>query len=211
MVATVSTANAWQTAPGAPPATSPPAGVATAPVPTPPPAAAPAEQPKRKLQVGLAFLPMARGKFDASNAGMTTTVDAAFAYGAGLSVGYEIIPGLVVGLAPQVMFNGKPKESTAPGGKQWDVLARVAYGYTIPDVVTLYAEVLPGYSIFYPPGTSSSKGFIVAAGVGAAVDFTEQVFVNLGVGYQMGFQSQSALSEYQTNFIRVALGGGMKF
>jgi hypothetical protein len=194
----------------APPAAPPPESLAAAPAPAVAPAATP-EPARRKLQVGLAFLPMARGKLDASSAGMSTTVDGAFAYGVGLSVGYEILPGLSVGLAPQVTFNGKPKDNPAPGGKQWDAMARIAYAYTIPDIITLYAEVLPGYSIYYPPMTSGSKGFIVAAGVGGAIDITEQVFVNLGVGYQMGFQSQSALADYQTNYVRVALGGGMKF
>jgi hypothetical protein len=209
VVALASAARAQAPAPAAPAPVPPDAGLAAAPAFAPPPAA-PAE-PKRRLQIGLSFLPMARGKLTASAAGMSNTVDGAFAYGIGLSAGYEVIPGLIVGLAPQVIFNGKPKDSPADGGKQWDVMARVAYAYTIPEIITLYAEVLPGYSIFYPPGTSSSKGLIVAAGIGAAVDITQQVFVNLGVGYQMGFQSQTATADYQTNYIRVALGGGVKF
>jgi hypothetical protein len=190
------------------------AATARAQEPAPPSATATpaaAEPSKRKLQIGLAFLPMARGRLEAAAAGMSSTVDGAFAYGVGLSAGYEILPNLVVGIAPQVIFNGKPKDNPAEGGKQWDVMARVAYGYTIPDVITLYAEVLPGYSIFYPPGSSSSKGLVVAAGVGAAMDITQQIFINLGVGYQRGFQSQTSTADYQTNYVRVALGGGVKF
>src|SRR6476646_9225449 len=71
-------------------------------------AAAPA--PHRRLQLGLSFLPMSRGKFKSSYGGMPANLDAAFAPGVQISVGYEIVRGLSVGLAPQLLFNVKPKE-----------------------------------------------------------------------------------------------------
>ncbi len=192
--------------------TAPPAvGVAEAPAPMPVAAAEPPREPTKRLQLGVSFLPMARGKHEVTAAGMTEAVDGAFAYGVGFVAAYRLVSGLSLGVAPQLIFNGKPKEASAEGGKQWDLLARVAYDYAIADVVSLYAEVLPGYSIFYPPGSDTSKGLVIAVGVGAAMDLTQRLFAQLGVGYQMGFQSQTAVASYHTNYVRVSLGGGVKF
>jgi hypothetical protein len=176
----------------------------------PAPAPAPPEERSRRIHVGVSFLPMALGKLTATAAGQVAEADGAFALGVGVSAGYEILPGLLVGVAPQAIFKGKPKEMSGSGTTQYDLMARVAYGYTIPEVVTLYAEVLPGYS-YLEPSMGSAKGLTVAFGVGAAMDLTKAVFVNLGVGYQLGFQKQGEFADYQVDYLRMALGGGVKF
>jgi hypothetical protein len=206
LVALASTARAQEAAA----TTAQPApALATAPAPAAP-AAAPAPQSGGRLQIGLAFLPMAKGKVTAT-AGKTVTADGAFATGVGLSLGYEILPGLLLGIAPQAIYHGKVKEAVADSDTEYDLLARVAYAFTIPDVVSLYAEVLPGYSIIYPAVTDTSKGLVVAFGVGAAMDLTKHVFANLGVGYQKGFQNQTAVANYRTDYLRFVLGTGVKF
>ena len=220
LIAFASTARAQAPAPASPPS---PAFVAPAEAPPPlatttaapvalatPVADSPASSPKR-IQVGISYLPMALGKVTASAGGMSSTVDGAFASGIGLSVGYEVLKGLIVGVAPQVIFNGKTKEGTGETGREWDLMLRFAYEVTFPNVARLYGEVLPGYSTNYPPGSDASKGLVVAAGVGGALDISDSVFVNLSVGYQKGFQSQNAFSDYKTNYLRLALGGGMRF
>ena len=171
-----------------------------------------------KLQLGLALLGMPLGKLSVSAAGTTQDMDAAFAYGVGLSINYAVIPGLTVGFAPQAIFNVKEKDGSGGADKEFDLMLRVAYAYTIAPKIALYAEVLPGYSIISladaPSGTSSPKGLVVAGGIGAAMDITDQIFVNLGIGYQMGFQKttyQGIDVDMKTKFVRIALGGGIKF
>jgi hypothetical protein len=196
-----------------------PAPVATTAAPaepsTPPPAAEPAAASRRKLQVGLAFLPMGLGRYTQSpNTATTVSSDALFAYGFGLSVGYEVMPGLVVGIAPQMIYNvgeKEPENSETKPQKQTDYMLRVAYSLRITDNSAVYAELLPGYSMI---GSDLIKGPVVAFGVGAEIDVTDRAFVNLGMGYQIGFQSWKRASntyETRTKYVRVALGGGVRF
>ena len=168
----------------------------------------------RKLQLGMSFLPMALGKYTYSKTGTPETEDATFAYGLGLSGVYEVLPGLLVGLAPQVTFNVRPK-SVEDGAKQVDLMARVAYAYQLPDGLSVYAEVLPGYSlILLKSGAAAPNGLALAFGAGCAMDMTDRIFASLGVGYQLGFQRQAVDAikvEHRTRYLRVALGGGVRF
>lgn len=165
--------------------------------------------------MGLSFLPMALGSFTASPGGMTVTADAAFAFGFGVSAGYEVLPGLTVGIAPQAVFNVKPKEDGGAAARQLDAMARVAYALSVAETIALYAEVLPGYSLISPPdGGDNSKGMVLALGGGAVMDLSDRVFTTLGAGYQLGFQKRSdggTEVDVKTRYVRVTLGGGVKF
>lgn len=148
----------------------------------------------------------------------TASSDAYFAYGFGLSAGYEVLPGLVVGIAPQVIFNVQPKPSDAayPAvARQYDLMARVAYEYRMVDTISVYAEVLPGFSRIAPSDDSSpSSGLVLAFGAGCTMDMTDRFFVRIGGGYQMGFQSQTQgvhQMELRTKYVRAAMGGGVRF
>jgi hypothetical protein len=231
------TARAEEAAPAAA-ATTPPAGdAAAAPPSTPKPEATPPAPPAdqtaaelapvawqptaspRKLQVGASFLPMGMGKYTYSDTYSTTaTSEAYFAYGFGLSVGYEVLRGLIVGFSPQALFNVqmKPSDTAHPDAmKEFDLMARVAYAYRIVDTISVYAELLPGYSLILPQGgLTVSKGLVMAFGAGCTMDMTDRFFVNLGAGYQMGFQSQSEgvhKNQLRTKYVRLALGGGVRF
>ena len=201
-----------------PPAASAPALAPTTAPPADHVAAAVASEPaasRRKLQVGLAFLPMGLGKWSNSpNPVTTVTTDAAFAYGFGLSVGYQVIPHLVVGLAPQAIFNVKEKAPAQPvdAVREYDLMARVAGVLEVVEGTTAYAEVLPGYSLLTTD--ASPKGFVVAFGLGAEMQMTDRFFVNVGADYQIGFQKWSeGVNTYTTStkYLRVALGGGARF
>ena len=190
--------------------------------PTPAPAAAPSGQgvaahvsaseagpitaaPARKMQVGLAFLPMSLGRG-------TGNVDLAFCYGVGLSLGYVLIRGLTVGVAPQVLFNVKHADNAA-ASKEYDVMARVAYAFRVAARIAVYGEALLGYSIIAHPTGDSARGLVQAYGGGGMVDITDRVFVNLGVGYQFGLQKMTVdgLSyDHNSMFLRIALGVGLK-
>jgi hypothetical protein len=181
--------------------------------------AGPAAGPQRRLQLGASFLPMALGKFKFSDSlTSTTTQDAYFAYGVGLSGSYEVLPGLLVGLAPQAIFNVQAKPNDVAYAKpmtELDFMVRVAYARRVVDGLAAYAEVLPGYSLIVPPGDDAiSKGFILGGSVGALVDMTERSFLNVAAGYQAGFQSQTHgihQWELRAMYVRVAIGAGMRF
>lgn len=155
---------------------------------------------------------MALGTFPAPPNSPSPRVDAAFAYGLGLTAGYQVISGLSVGIAPQLILNVKGKESSE-SAKEVDLMVRVAYAYQVAEKTSLYAEVMPGYSMVLSAG-DPGKGFVVAAGVGASIDVTDRAFANVGVGYQAGFQKQNlgvAKLDENAKFLRVAFGGGVKF
>lgn len=195
------------------PAESTPAAESTAAV------AAPAEETpaQRKLQVGIGFVPAAMGTYKYQpDPVRTIESDAAFAYGFSLSAGYEVLPNFVVGLAPQLIFNVKEKEPEIKSEEdtavnQIDILARLAYEYPVVETIRVYAEVLPGYSLIR--NTAGSKGFVLAGGLGAAMDIADRYFLNVAAGYQLGFQKWSEGSityDTSTRFIRVVLGGGIR-
>lgn len=199
------------------PAVSPPA--TTTGIVAPVSDAPPVGSSPRRIEVGLSFLPMGLGKLTTPIGGTEATGDALFAYGAGLSASYRVIAGLNVGLAPQVIYNVNYKVNPSelappPAARQYDLMARVAYEFALVDRITPYLEILPGYSIIGLPGTSPAKGFVLAVGGGVAMDMTDLIFVNLGVGYQWGFQKvpQTGVElDNKTRYLRVALGGGVRF
>ena len=161
--------------------------------------------------VGVQFLPMPLGELSAEQAGMRIEAESRFAYGAGLSLGYNVWSGLIVGVAPQMIFGAKPRDEADTAGNEFDLLARVAYRYWVPGVAAIYAEVLPGYSLYSPVRSSTSKGFVLAGGVGCEIDLSDHLFANAGLGYQKGWQTQTATANYRTSFVRVALGIGARF
>ena len=165
----------------------------------------------RRFQIGVQFLAMPLGQLNATQAGLTAESESRFAMGAGLSVGYDVWSGLIIGIAPQVIFGAKPREEPESGGNEFDLMARVAYRYAIPRVAAVYAELLPGYSIYSPIESDKSKGFVLAGGVGCELDFGEHTFANAGLGYQKGWQTQTATASYHTSYVRVALGVGARF
>jgi hypothetical protein len=176
-----------------------------------------------KMQLGLAFLPMVLGKVQGGNEALMPAADAATAYGIGASFGYNVLPGVSVGVAPQVLFNVKPKDDANAAAIEYDLLARIAYARPVAPGVTIYAEVLPGYSVIMLPSqltniegasVSNPKGLVVAFGAGASMDVSDRFFVNLGLGFQLGSQKGSIAGTSftdKTKFVRIALGGGMKF
>jgi len=185
--------------------------------------------PVRKLHVSLSFLPMSLGTFTASYGGMRIPADAAFAPGGALSVGYYVIPKYFsVGLAPQVLFNVATKEDPTGAGhpvitsKEIDAMARLVGSLPLVETITVYLEVLPGYSLILPSEGNTAKGLVIAGGVGVAMDLSDRMFVNLGAGYQRGFATRTdtavnegvtskVTTDVKTEYWRVALGVGMKF
>ena len=198
----------------APPAT--PAGDAVAPALGVAAQVEPPAPKARKLQLGVSFLPMGLGKYvyrpDATSPLVKS--DAYFAYGASISVAYEVLPHLLVGVAPQAIWNVQEKtpEVWTKAVSEYDLMARVAYMLPVAETIKVYGEFLPGYSLVR--NIAGSAGWVLAFGAGVAMDLTDRFFANIGGGYQIGFQkwANGATSlESGTRYIRVALGAGMKF
>jgi hypothetical protein len=190
----------------------------------------PAAAPRRNTELVVSFLPMGLGSFTGVPGGMNVTADASFAYGLGVSARWVVLPGLSVGITPQAIFNVEPKDQNElpwPVSREFDFFARVAYTVPVVDTIRLYAELMPGYSLIWPSNGDSPKGFVIEAGGGCAMDLTDRVFVDLGAGYQWGFQSlllkgqpdpmmmnkkgPDVTVDARTKYLRVALGVGRRF
>jgi hypothetical protein len=212
--AQVEKTTADSTATSEPAAVAPASGAESAP-------ALVAAAPASKMQVGIAFLPMLMGSMGRGPSGDDSWDDMSPAYGVGLSFGYNVVAGLSVGVAPQVLFHVKPK-ANSDSAKEYDLVARIAYAYAVIPKLSVVAELLPGYSIISLPDSMTylgdkppkPKGLVLGAGAGAAYDISDLLFVNLGIGYQMGFQKMTVGSsdmDVKTKFLRIAVGGGVKF
>ncbi len=127
-----------------------------------------------------------------------------------------MLPNFVVGLSPQMLFNVKEKDPAIKtegdtGVSEIDALVRLAYEYPVVETIRVYAEALPGYSLIR--NNAGSKGFIMAVGLGTAMDIADRYFLNVGAGYQIGYQKWTEGSntyDTSTRFIRVVLGGGIR-
>jgi len=200
--------------------------------PVPEPTAVPAEEapapavtgaPTTRVQVGVGFLPILLGKVATGPNGDDTSSNLDATYGVGLSFGYRVMAGLSVGVAPQVVFHLSSKDTAGytviDSEKEYDLMARIAYAYTVVPKLDVYAEVLPGYSIvsynkiILGVQAPSAKGMVLGGGLGVAFSITDRLFANAGVCYQFGFQKSFGLShnDVNTKFLRIALGGGVKF
>ena len=182
-----------------------------------------ASAPASRFHVGVAFLPMLLGRVATGPSGNDTSSNLDAAYGVGLSFGYRVIAGLSVGVAPQILFHLSSKDSAGysviDSEKEYDLMARIAYAYTVIPKLDVYAEVLPGYSlvtynkIVLGSQAPRARGIVLGGGLGAAFAISDRFFANAGVGYQLGFQVSHGISDRDvtTKFLRIALGGGVKF
>ena len=157
---------------------------------------------------------MALGKYNGSDGGMPFSADAALSYGVALRVGYMVVPGVTIAFAPQGFLNVKPKEQGDAGAREYDFMARLEYALALADSITVFVDVLPGYSLIAPPHGDLAKGPVLGIGGGAAIPLSERLFADLDVGYQVGFQSLPAAklnAETRTRYVRVAIGIGARF
>jgi len=202
----------------APAAAAPPAD--TVGIPAVVSTAAPA--PRRWFELGLSFLPMGRGTFTTPGGALDLSGDARLAYGVGLSGTFPVIAGFRVGLAPQAIYGVNYKENPAGQGialpaasTEYDILARLEYEFPMVDGITLHGDFLPGYSLILNPGRGTAAGVVLAFSGGVSMDMSDRFFLNLEAGYQYGLQSLTIegtmVRNYRTQYVRVALGVGVRF
>src|ERR1019366_9131000 len=171
------------------------------------------DRPAHDFQIGLALLPMLLGKVATGPSGSDTSSNLDFAYGVGLSFGYRVLAGLSAGIAPQAIFHLSSKDSAGypviDSEKEYDLMARIAYAYTVVPKLDVYAEVLPGYSfvtynqIILGSQAPKAHGVVFGGGLGAAFAITDRFFANAGVGYQSGFQVSHGIrdNDVKTKFL----------
>ena len=217
-------ARAQDKVPAAPLPDAPPPGPVAAPAPAGtvgiPYSGAAEAPPPRWIELGLSFLPMGRGKITEPNGGTDATDDARLAYGVGLSGTFPVWAGFRAGLAPQAIYDVSYKVNPAgngiplpPTSTEYDLFARLEYEFSLADGIALYANALPGYSFISNPGRSTAKGAVLVLGGGASMDMSERFFLDLGAGYQLGYQSancEAQTREYRTQYLRVTLGVGFR-
>lgn len=206
-----------------PPAAPPPG--AEPPAAEPPAAAAPAASAAMegggaagtKMRLGLNIVPMPFGTLKASGGGLSMSTDTKFAYGAFAFFDYLLSPNFFGGIAVQYTLNLNSKDDTGDAAKQLDIMLRLGGGGYVADKLQLYGYASPGYSIIMvPSGTpyDNPKGFVLGLHAGAMYDVTPGAFLNLEIGYQLGFQSTSVLGtsvDVKSNLAQIGLGGGLRF
>jgi len=208
------------------PPAAPPPGAAEPPAAEPPAAAAPPVMAAEggagaatKMRVGLNVVPMPFGTLKASFGGLSGSSDTKFAIGAHAFFDYLFTPNLFGGLGVQYTFNLKSKDQdSGDASKELDIMLRLGGGGYVADKLQLYGYVSPGYSIVMLPsdagGVDNPKGFIVGFHAGAMYDVTPGAFLNLEIGYQLGFQSTSVLGtsvDFKSNLAQIGVGGGIRF
>jgi len=170
-----------------------------------------------KMRLGLNVVPMPFGTLKYSVLGFSGSSDTKFAIGAFPFFDYLFTPNLFGGIAVQYTFNIKPKDGNGDAAKELDIMLRLGGGGYVADKLQLYGYLSPGYSIIMVPsdaGTNNPKGFMLGFHAGAMYDVTPGAFLNLEVGYQLGFQSVSqggVSADFKSNFGQIGLGGGIRF
>ena len=181
---------------------------AAAPTETKPAAAA---APDSKMRVGLDLVPTPFG----SAKGEGQTVDLGFAFGLMPFFDYMINNNFFVGIGPTYTFNIKPKSGGGSAAKELDISLRVGGGVPVADKIQIYGYLSPGYSIVFPPsGSTKAKGFSLGFHAGGTYDVTPTAFVNLELGYLLGFETVSVGGtsvDDKFSFFQIGLGGGVRF
>ena len=169
------------------------------------------------LRLGITLAPMPANKVKGSVAGLSGEGDLAFAFALAPTLDYSINQFVFVGLAPQYIFNVKPKDGDNSAGSELDLRLRVGGNAKIADTLMLYGYLAPGYGIVMPGGDSGGidnpKGFVLGFAAGAMLDFTPSVFGNAELGYQVGYQKTTASGldiDFKTNYLHIGIGLGVR-
>ena len=140
--------------------------------------------------------------------------DAALAGGISARMEYDVLPFLSIGASPRIIFNVKGDDAT-DSLTEVDLRARVTGHYHVLPSLEIFGFVAPGYSLLLPKsGTLENypRGFSIGAGAGVNLDVSNDTFVSLEGGYQMGFQKfQEEDFELRTDYLHVGVGVGTRF
>lgn len=167
----------------------------------------------QNLHAGVDLRVLPAGKIKIEGPGINASTDTAVAFGFVGHVDYVITPNIMVGLMPQLLLNVKG-ENANESAKELDLMARVAGGLPMGEVM-LFGYLAPGYSfIFIPDADNNPKGLVLDFGFGGSYSINEAVYFSFDAGYQLGFQSVTAngqTGDIKTSFLHLGAGIGARF
>jgi hypothetical protein len=137
------------------------------------------------------------GTLKAETLGTSASVDAATAFEIGGRAEYQITPLLSIGFAPSIILNVKGKDADN-SASQLDLPLRLAVGGEVAPKLRLYGFAAPGYTILFPPSSSSGNtthpsGFMIGFGGGVGFRVAPRFSVNGELGYQFRFLSETEM------------------
>jgi len=170
--------------------------------------------PEKPFLLGVMFELLPVGTLAAKPAnGAGASADSVFAVGVAPFLDAAISPYLAVGISPQVIFRVKSDRDAGESAKEVDIRARFTGRLPLSPKVGVFGRFSPGYStILLPSATGTStvsgsnlQGFVMDFAAGLEVAVLPNLFIVSGLGYQAGFQSDSA-NELHTNYLHVGAG-----
>ena len=170
-----------------------------------------------KVRVGVTLVPTPIGLLEVREPGTAEEgVRSGFAFGVMPVVDFALHRNVFVGLAPSYTFHVRAvgADPDVQPGNELDILLRLGGGANVVDRLYLYGYLAPGYSFTRDlPNNTHSRGPVLGFHAGGMFDATARFFVNAELGYQKGFQKTSVDGidiDYNTNFIQVGLGTGVR-
>lgn len=168
-----------------------------------------ANEPERRLELGVAFRFMPTGWFDWSRHA-PSSLRAYPALGGAAFVDYRVHRYFSVGFMPELAFNVIPKLATDyPASKMVAVSLRLKAQYPEWSFAVPYVLLAPGYSWLIGDRDLSeegdARGFLLAAYGGLRVPITARHAVIAEAGYAHGFQEDGNRA-YAPSYLVVTLG-----
>jgi hypothetical protein len=135
------------------------------------------------------------GTLKAEALGTSISSDAATAFEVGGRAEFQVTPLLSIGFAPSILLNVKGKDADN-SGSQLDLPLRLAVGGVVAPQIRLYGFAAPGYTILFPPSSSSGNtnhpsGFMIGFGGGVGFRVAPRFSLNGELGYQFRFLSET--------------------
>jgi len=174
-----------------------------------------AQEPSRRIEVGLAVRYMPTGWFEWSGrTGATESALGAYpALGGALFVDYRLNPAVSIGLMPELTLNVIPRTTYYPVSAMTAGSLRLKVEYPGLRVLAPYVLLAPGYSSMFAynnTGGSSgdAHGFVLSAYAGLRIPTGTRHSVFAEGGYQHGFQKNDGHS-YAPSYLVLSAGWQM--
>jgi hypothetical protein len=182
--------------------------------------AARADEPAMSVTVNAQLMPVGTLGTDVTFGGSTlsNSPDAAVAFAFAAAFDYRFHPNFSVGIAPRYVLNVNAKDASADqASTELDFLLHLTALLEVIPGIEIFAQVSPGYSFLrFPPGaaTDDPAGPVLDFAAGVHYALIPMLFVQAGLGYQLGSQSTKVSSLTLTmhpNYFHLELGAGIRF
>jgi hypothetical protein len=176
-----------------PPASSPPPVYGPAPG-APGAPGAPAAAGVGQIWLGGTGELLTGGDADVSLMGMSQSVSLSTAYAVNGLFEYQVSDLVAIGLMPRYAFGIKGSQTTSSDSlKMLDLRGRISLGQQLQPQLRGYGFGAVGYSIVYPPSTSTDQttanGITLTIGAGVSYAINPNLRLVFEGGYELGLQS----------------------